>query len=263
MAKRRLGGKRIAVTGASSGIGRCLSLRLAAAGAKLVITARREELLYSLQTEIRDSGGLCEVVVGDITQSQTHQDIVSASANAYGGLDCLVNNAGVGAMGPFAEATIERLREIFEVNFFSMASMIRAAVPALESGEDALIVNIGSVLGHRAVPLKSEYCAAKFALHGFSDSLRAELASVPIEVLLISPSTVDSDFFDSAIEDSTSVNWKKRGSMEPDFVARKIIAGMQKRNHEIILPLSGKALVWLDRLFPTIANRIVSRYGGG
>ena len=263
MPKRSLDKKRIAVTGASSGIGRCVSLRLAAAGAKLVVTARREELLRSLQKEIRELNGQCEVVVGDITQSQTHLDVVATCNHAFGGMDCLINNAGVGAMGPFAAASMERLREIFEVNFFSMASMIRAAVPALEAGDDALIVNIGSVLGHRAVPLKSEYCAAKFALHGFSDSLRAELASIPVEVLLVSPSTVDSDFFDSALEDSTSVNWKKRGSMEPDFVARKIVSGMQKRNHEIILPLSGRALVWLDRLFPTIANRIVSRFGGG
>ena len=164
-------------------------------------------------------------------------------------------------MGPFADASMERLRQIFEVNFFSMAALIRSTVPVLSRGDDALIVNIGSVLGHRAVPLKSEYCAAKFALHGFSDSLRAELASIPIEVLLISPSTVNSDFFDSALEDATDVNWKKRGSMKPEFVVRKIIQGMEKRNHEIILPFSGKALVWLDRLFPTIADRIVSRFG--
>ena len=260
MARRCLDGKRIVVTGASSGIGRSLSLKLAAEGAALLVTARREELLRTLQNEIKESGGRCEVVTGDITEPATHDQIIASAKSALGGMDCLINNAGAGAMGPFAGATMERLREIFEINFFSMAALIRAAMPLLEIGDDSLIVNIGSVLGHRAVPLKSEYCAAKFALHGFSDALRAELANQAIEVLLISPSTVDSDFFDSALEDSTSIDWKKRGSMAPEFVASKVIQGMQRRNHEIILPLSGKALVWLDRLFPTIANRIVSRF---
>lgn len=261
MPKRQVQDKRIVVTGASSGIGRCLSKQLAIMGAQLVVTARREQLLRTLQAEIRVAGGQCEVVVGDITDSKTHGETIRVAQQTFGGIDCLINNAGVGAMGPFSESSIDRLREIFEVNFFSMAALIRATVPVLGQGDDALIVNIGSILGHRAVPLKSEYCAAKFALHGFSDSLRAELAGIPIEVLLISPGTVNSDFFNSALENATEVEWKKRGSMKPEFVARKIIQGMEKRNHEIILPLSGKALVWLDRLFPTIANRIVSKFG--
>ena len=261
MPKRQLENKRIIVTGASSGIGRSLAKSLAAKGSRLIVTARRTELLESLKAEILADGGECQVVVGDITETKTHHRILETSQQQYNGLDGLVNNAGVGAIGPFSSASIERLREIFEVNFFSMATLIRAAVPMLSQGNDPLIVNVGSVLGHRAVPLKSEYCAAKFALHGFSDALRAELSSIPIDVLLVSPSTVDSDFFNSALEDSTAIDWKKGRPMQPKFVARKILQGMEKRNHEIILPLSGKALVWLDRLFPTIANRIVSKFG--
>lgn len=260
MPKRQLQNKRIVVTGASSGIGRCLSRQLSQMGARLVVTARRERLLRSLQYDICTAGGQCEVVTGDITDPETHSQIILTAQQHFGGIDCLINNAGVGAMGPFSTASLDRLREVFEVNFFSMAALIRSAVPVLAKGNDALIVNVGSVLGHRAVPLKSEYCAAKFALHGFSDSLRGELADMAIEVLLISPSTVDTDFFDSAIQDVADVDWKKRGAMQPDFVARKIIQGMEKRNHEIILPLSGKALVWLDRLLPTIAHRIVSKF---
>ena len=263
MARRQLSGKRIVVTGASSGIGRCLGRQLGAAGAKIVATARREELLLSLQHDIRTAGGECQIVVGDVTSTQTHEDIVTSCKQSFGGMDCLINNAGVGAMGPFSEASLERLRQVFEVNFFAMAALIRKSVPMLTKGNDPLIVNIGSVLGHRAVPLKSEYCAAKFAIHGFSDALRAELATIPIEVLLISPSTINSDFFESALEDATGVDWKKRGAMQPEFVASKILLGMEKRNHEIILPFSGKALVWLDRLLPTVANRIVSRFGRG
>jgi len=120
---------------------------------------------------------------------------------------------------------------------------------------------MSSILAHRAAPLKSEYCASKFALHGFSDSIRAELADDGVGLLLVSPSTTDSEFFASAIEDQTGKNWKKRGSMPPEVVAAKTIRAITKRKHEIILTHGGRFLVWLDRLVPGVANRIMARYG--
>ena len=95
----------------------------------------------------------------------------------YGGLDLLVNNAGIGAQGRFAEADPARLRQIMEVNFFAPAEMTRAALPLLKQGRRPMIVNIGSILGHRGIPGTSEYCASKFAVQGFSESLRAELVA--------------------------------------------------------------------------------------
>ena len=98
-------------------------------------------------------------------------------------------------------------------------------------------------------------------MHGFSDSLRAELASDGIHVQLVSPSTTDSEFFDSAIEDSTTKDWKKAGSMTPERVARIIARVMRSNRHEITLTAGGKSLIWLDRIFPTMADRIVARFG--
>src|SRR5204862_1887651 len=116
----------------------------------------------------------------------------------FGGLDALVNNAGIGALGRFDQADEARLRQVMEVNFFAPAEFVREALPHLKAGNRPIVVNIGSVLGHRAVPEKSEYCASKFALHGFSDALRAELAPLGIDVLLVSPSTTTSEFFAAA-----------------------------------------------------------------
>jgi short-subunit dehydrogenase len=164
-------------------------------------------------------------------------------------------------MGRFDAATPERLRQIFEVNFFAVAEMIRLAIPHLRVGADPMIVNISSVLGHRGAPLKSEYCASKFALHGFSDSLRAELVRDGIDLLLVSPSTTDSEFFDSTLEDNTDKQWKKRGAMPPEVVATKTIRAIRKGRHEIILTCGGRLLVWLDRMVPTLANRILARFG--
>lgn len=260
MAKRQLGNKRAILTGASSGIGWHLAKALAEKSVKLVLTARRVDRLLELQAEIVRNGGVCEIVPGDITDPKTRDQLISAATSKLGGLDILINNAGIGAMGRFDEADPNRLRQVFEVNFFSAVELTRAAIPILCEGQNPLIVNISSVLGHRAVPLKSEYSASKFAMHGFSDALRAELVSDGIHVQLISPSTIDSDFFDSAIEDKTGKSWKKAGAMPPDRVAKIIARVMRTNRHEATLSIGGKSLVWLDRLLPALADRIIAKY---
>lgn len=261
MSKRKLHGKRAIITGASSGIGRQLALQMAGAGVRLVVTARRETLLQSLQQEINSSGGECHMLAGDVCDSQVRNSLLEMALREFGRLDILVNNAGIGAMGRFDQASPERLRQIFEVNFFSMAELTRESLPMLRAGDTPIIVNISSVLGHRAAPLKSEYCASKFAMHGFSDSLRAELVGDGIDVLLVSPSTTDSDFFDSAIDDPTKKDWKKGGAMLPAKVAGKTLRAIRKGRHEIILTFGGRIIVWLDRIIPGIANRLVARFG--
>ncbi len=178
-----------------------------------------------------------------------------------GGLDILINNAGVGAQGPLATASPERLRRVMEVNFFAPVELIRAAIPLLRAGRQPLIVNISSVLGHRAVPGKSEYCASKFALHGLSDALRAELAGDGIDLLLVSPSTTRSEFFDSVLEGKSQRGLSVAGGMLPQRVARATLRAMRRGRHEIILSAGGKLLVWLDRLVPPLVDRLVARFG--
>ncbi len=258
MAQRLLQGSRAIVTGASSGIGRQVAWELSRHGVQLLITARRADRLNELAKQIQDSGGVCDYLAGDIVQDTVRRGLVDFAQCKWQGLDIVVNAAGVGAMGAFSDSAPGRLRAIFDVNFFAPAELIRMSIPLLKAGREAVIVNISSVLGHRAVPLKSEYCASKFALHGFSDAIRAELASHRIDVLLVSPSTTDSEFFNAAIEDQVKRNWKGRNPMSVEKVARATIRAIRSRKHEIILSLGGRALVWLDRLFPTLANKLLS-----
>src|SRR4051812_46134020 len=230
MARRSLSAFRVLVTGASSGIGRELVLQLAQQGAHVVALARREERLAALAAEAQSTGGIVHYVASDVTDPASRSRALVLCQEKLGGLDCLVNNAGIGAMGPFAAAKEERLRQIMEVNFFAPAELTRAALPLLRQGNHPLIVNVSSVLGHRAVPFKSEYCASKFALHGFSDALRAELVREKIDVLLVSPSTTTSEFFDHVMGD------KKRprgrfGAMTPEKVARRIVRAMRAGRH--------------------------------
>jgi short-subunit dehydrogenase len=239
--------QRIVLTGASSGIGEQLARQLAAAGARLLLVARREDRLLELQVEF--DGSDCHVLAGDISHAETRAAIHAWVAAQWGGLDVLVNNAGIGAVGPFLESDEECLRQIFEVNLFAPLELIRLLTPLLQGQTAPAIVNIGSVLGHFAAAGKSEYCASKFALHGFTDSLRAELANSGIHVLMVSPSTTRSEFFDQHRTQSAKSPFKF-GAMSAEAVAKLTIRALQKRKREVILSLGGKALVWLDRLCP-------------
>ncbi len=260
MKRSDLTGSRWIVTGATSGIGRALAIELARAGAAVLASGRRVERLESLRSEIAASGGQCDVLPGDIAAKKTRQSLVEWVGSRWQELDGLVNCAGVGAMGRFDQATPDRLRQIFEVNFFAAVELTRVCLPLLCRGRLPIIVNIGSVLGHCAVPLKSEYCASKFALHGFSDALRAELLAAGIDVLLVSPSTTDSEFFDSALEDQTAKNWKGTRAMSPERVAKKTIAAIRGGRREVILSIGGKLLVWADRFFPSLVSRLLARF---
>lgn len=259
--RRRLSGARCLVTGASAGIGRALTHQLAAQGARLLVTARRADRLHELERCASPSGSVASLA-GDVTDPAHRRDLAQWIREHWQGLDVLVNNAGVGALGPFATSTEERLRQVMEVNFFAAVEMARACLPALRQGKHPAIVNISSVLGHRAVPNKAEYCASKFALHGWSDSVRLELQADGIDVILVSPSTTDSEFFDSLLaSDAPDARLKSR-PMPPEQVARHTIRALQRGRREVILTAGGKLLVWIDRLCPPLADYLIRRGSG-
>ncbi len=238
---------RVLVTGASSGIGAQLARLFASEGAKLLLVARPEERLRAV-AEANPSAEI-HYLAGDISDSPFRAVVAEWVAQEWGGLDVLVNNAGVGSVQPFADSDEQTLRDLFEVNFFSAVELIRLFLPHLREGRSPSIVNIGSVLGHFAARDKSEYCASKFAMHGFSDALRAELHTDGIHVLLVSPSTTRSEFFQQERTSSAS-NPFRFGAMSPDVVAEKTVQALQKKRREIILSPGGKLSVWLDRLAP-------------
>lgn len=250
------------LTGASSGIGRCLTHQLADCGATVIAVARREPQLTETVSSWQSKGqGRILPLVGDITDPETHLLIKNELTQLTDDhrLDLLVNNAGVGAIGPFAEATPQRLRQVMEINFFSAAELTRTLLPSLRQSSSPVICNIGSVLGHCAVPDKSEYCASKFALHGWSDALRCELACEGFQVTLVSPSTTRSEFFHALIETDSKTKSKSLGSWPADRVAAATLNAIIRRKREVVLSIGGKLLVYADRLIPGIMNKFLKR----
>ncbi len=224
-----------------------------------MLVARREDRLQQLADELTGRGARVEIVAGDVTDPESRQTICRRVTSAFGGLDVLVNNAGVGALGRFEEATSERLRQVLEVNFFALVEMTRLALPLLVGGRNPLIVNISSILGHRGIPLMSEYSASKFAVQGFSESLRAELAARGIDVLVASPGTTETEFFTSQVDSPGTAPWSGRRGVPADVVARRIVRAMQRGQHEVIPSFEGRLLVWLNRLSPRFVDLIMRR----
>lgn len=258
--KRQIRGSRAIVTGASSGIGQAVAEELARQGAKVVITARREERLRQVADAIVAQGGQAQIVVGDVSDPAVREKTLDVVRTAYGGLDILVNNAGLGAMGRFDRSNSETLRRVMEVNFFSLVEMTRLALPVLKQGRRPIIVNVSSILGRRGVPHNSEYAASKFAVHGFSESLRAELARERIDVLVVSPGTTETEFFDRVIQRNSKPAWPEHTPVSAGYVARKTVQAIRQGRHEIVPYTWGKVLCWLNRLSPGLVDRLMARY---
>ena len=261
MKRRSLQGARALVTGSSSGIGRAIALEMARAGADLVITARREAELQQLAEEVRSLGRRCEVVAGSLAERNFPQLLAQEAGERLGGLDILVNNAGLSAHGRFADASPERLRTIMEVNFFAAVELTRAALPLLRGGSLPIVVNIGSILGHRGMPYKREYCSGKFGLGGWSEAIRPEFARIGIDVLLVSPGTTETEFFEHVVERRGEIPWKKRRGVSPEYVARRTVRAIRRGRREIVPSGAGRFLVLLQRLSPRLVDRFMARYG--
>jgi short-subunit dehydrogenase len=261
MASRQLQDKRALITGASGGIGRAIALELARAGVDQVLLARRADKLAAVVDEIKQLGRRAEAVVGDVTDPAARRQALEVAREQLGGLDILVNNAGVSAHGRFADADPARLRPIVETNFFAPVELIRESLPLLKVGRQPIVVNIGSVLGQRGCPHKSEYSASKFALRGFSEAVRPELAALGIDVLVVTAGPTDTEFFQHLLEEHGELPWGEGKPVSPERVARATLRAIELGRHEIVPSWRGWLLTIANRLFPRLVDRAMARYG--
>ena len=262
MGRRRLNDRRILLTGASGGIGRELALQLAPYGTKLYLVARSAGPLAELAQQLKQLGAAsAEPVVGDVTDPNLRGRLVEQIRNEYGALDLLINNAGISAHGRFEQSSPEVMRQIMEVNFFAAVELARECLPLLKSGDDPLLVNVGSILGHRGLPFNNEYCASKAALVGWSEAIRPELKRSGVNLLMISPGTTDTEFFDHLIATGEQLPWGKQQGIAAQKVASLIIRAIRSRRYEIFPNWRGRLLVLLNRLSPALVDRFMNRYG--
>ena len=181
------------VTGASSGIGAATARALAAAGMAVAIAARRKDRLDGLATEIAKAGGSAIVLTADLTKESDAQRIVKETEAHFGRLDVLVNNAGVMYLEPIDTASLERWRDMFDLNVLSLIASTQAALPGMRARHNGHIVNVSSTAGRMAHPGSGGYAATKFAVGAFSESLRKEVYQDNIRVTVIEPGVTETE----------------------------------------------------------------------
>jgi short-subunit dehydrogenase len=257
--RRNLQGLRVLITGASQGIGRALAVLAARRGMRVLAAARSAELLAELAREVRSAGGTIETVVADVTGADDRRRMAEAAVAHFGGLDVLVNNAGIGATGQFSDAAPDRLRKIMEVNFFGLTETTRVCLPLLQRGVTPAIVNISSIAGKRGIPSRSEYSASKFAVQGFSEALRAELARFDIDVLVVNPGLTQTNFSKNMIERNARLQLDHLRGMTSEQVAAATLSALARGKNEITLTLQGKLLVFFSRFLPRFVDYMIRR----
>jgi short-subunit dehydrogenase len=260
--KRSLNKKRILLTGASSGIGAVLATLLAQEGADLVLLARRKDRLEEIAKQIHQQFGDRKVVIvdGDITDAEVRRRAVQTAVEQLGGLDILINNAGMGATALVENTTQETLRRIFEVNFFALIELTQLALPHLKQGTEPMVVNLSSIVGLRGLPHYGVYGAAKFAVAGLSESMRAEVSKYGIDVLVVCPGTTQTEFFDVLYQSTSAPALPNHRPVSSEYVAIRIVRAMKRGTHKIIPYLPAAFLDKMNRLCPRFVDWLMKRY---
>jgi short-subunit dehydrogenase len=254
-------GKRVLITGASSGIGKALAFALAKKGAVLALAARRADRLEHVAADI--SAALPHlpkplVFPCDVTIKENVIRLFETSIEQIGGIDVLVNNAGIGVYGDAAKTSISDFRTILDVNFFGAVHCILEVLPHMTRRGEGHIVNIASVAAKHGVPYLGAYGAGKAALAALSQSLRAELAGSGISVVVVYPGYTQTEFFFK--EKHVGGGRRPTGPYEhPDKVANAILRGIESNRQEIILSVEGRVLSAIQGIIPGIVDKAMER----
>jgi NAD(P)-dependent dehydrogenase (short-subunit alcohol dehydrogenase family) len=257
---KRLEDQVIVITGGTSGIGLSTARRAAERGARVVLCSRNEPELRETVAAIEGNGGTARSVVADVANQDEVERVAAAAIEEFGGLDTWVNNAGVSFYGRLTEVAIEDMRRLFEVNFWGTVFGARAAVPRLRGNGGALI-NLGSIVSDRAIPLQGAYSASKHAVKGFTDALRMELEEegAPISVTLIKPSAIDTPYFEHA-KNYMAVEPKPPAPVyAPEVVADAILRAAEHPVRDVTIGGGGRFLAALETAMPRLTDIYMER----
>ena len=256
-------GKTVVVTGASQGIGRALCLELAPQRPRLVLAARDRAALDAVASACRERGAETLVVETDVTDSEACRRLIERSVETFGGLDALVNNAGIGMIARLAEVKDLSIYErLMRVNYLGSVYPTYFALPHLQKSRGQ-IVAVSSLAGLTGVPLRTGYAATKHAQIGFFDSLRVELRPSGVAVTVVAPYFVRSEIRRRAVAGDgrplASSPVREDEVMSAEECARQIVKAMQQRRRMLVMTLKGRAGRWLKLAAPALVDRMAER----
>lgn len=250
--------RNVLVTGASSGIGRETALAFAAAGANVVLVARRPRVLASVATEARKSGSQVLVAAADVTKPVEVARAFRNAVKRFGSVDIVVNNAGVLIPAEVATMKDADLHSMLDVNLFGALHVMQEAVRVMRKQGRGHIVNVASLAGRRGLSPLGGYCASKFALVGLTEALRTELVGERIHVSMVLPGVVDTPMAAAATQDAEHGGfWPQALNMPPSWVVWSIFIAIRFRLAEVGVPPGSAMLEKLAALAPGATDALL------
>jgi len=248
----------VIITGASGGIGESTARAISKRGAITVLAARRMDKLERLSKELDRS----LPIKTDVSEEKSVKNLIDHTLQTYGRIDILINNAGILLYKMLEEASFDEVRRVMDINYFGAVYGSMFVLPIMKKQKSGVIVNVSSIAGKVGLPNIGFYCASKFALTGFSETLRQEVSHLGIRVCTVSPGTVYTPMTKEYV-DRGLAKGKKNMPVTPDFVADKIISAIEKKKAHVIIPLHTRLLYYCYLLFPGLIERLAWRYRSG
>ena len=227
--------------------------------ASVALIARRKDRIQQAASEIVAAGGKAVVIAADVGNESEMQEAVAWTNERLGRIDVLINNAGTGLLAEVQDTSTKQLERVLRTNFWGTFYGIRSVLPIMKKQGSGQIISVASMSGRRGAPLKSAYCASKFAQIGLMESLRMELYGTDILCTLIFPGATETDFFDST-ENPSGHPYKLYGGVQkPAQVAEAIVDSIGRRDPEVITQKMGRVHILVHAASPSLADWLVSR----
>jgi len=259
---KEFAGKVVWITGASSGIGEALAYELARQGARLVLSARRQDALEAVRARC-ERADEHRVLPFDITYIDNHPALVAEVLAQHGSIDMLINNAGVSQRSLVQDTALSVDRQIFETDYFAPVALLKAVLPHMLARKSGHLVAISSIAGLVATPYRSSYSAAKAAILAFHDALRAETRAAGLKVSVICPGFVATAIADAALVGDGSASAGRhplpKSAMSAEAFAQKAVLGLCAEQELIVVAGRERMLWWLSRVSPRATALALSR----
>ena len=253
----------VAVTGASAGVGRAIVRAFAADGADVGLVARNAEALQAASREVEALGGRAVVCVADVADPQQVAAAAATIEQSLGPIDVWVNNAMATVVSPVSRLTPEEVRRVTEVSYLGAVYGTMAALERMRSRDRGIIIQIGSALAYRAIPLQAPYCGAKFALRGFTDSLRSELMheGSRIRLTMLQLPAVNTPQFDWCRTRMPRAPRPVPPVFQPELIARAAVWASYRRRREVTIGWPALKAIWGNKILPGFADWYLARTG--
>ena len=253
--------KIIAITGGTDGIGKAITDALIRRGAKIATCGRSQDKLYNLQVQY--SNHLIHTVVADVSNEQDCKRFITSTIQTLGGIDILINNAGISMRALVSETDLATIKKVMDVNFWGTVYCTKFALDEIIARKGS-IVGVSSIAGYRGLPGRSGYSASKHAVNGWLEALRTEVMDKGVNVMWVSPGFTSSNIRNAALNSNAKPFGEspmdENRMMSSEQCAYLIIRAIEKRKRTLVLTFTGKRTVFMNKIFPSWADRLVKKY---